>query len=125
MATFAQPADVKARWPAAPANDDQLEVLLADAALWLVSMFPQIPDAPSQRLAGVLQIVSCAMVKRSLLAADHDHLESLQQSAGVFSQSQSFRNAEGNFYITGQERAMIEGALGTAGGMATVEAEGW
>lgn len=122
---FASPEDVRARWDGAPDDDRRLAVLLADAAVWLLSTFPQIPDTPTGKLAHVLQMVSCSMVKRALVAADNDHLDSIAQSAGVFSQTRSFRNSEGNFYLTSQERTMIENALGSAGAMMSVESTGW
>lgn len=127
MVAFATTEDVRARWAAAPTDDTTLSALLEDAALWLSAWFPSIPDPPSGKLAGVLKLVSVAMVKRALMSADTDHLVALTDSAGTFSQSRTFRNPDGNLFLTSQERTMVERALdhalGRGSGMRTVEAE--
>lgn len=103
-----------------------LEALLADASLWVATLY-QVPDQPSDRLAGVLRLIVCAMVKRALLSEGTDHLDSVSEAAGPFSQSRSFRNSEGNFFLTAAEKALLESALadGGFGGMRSVEAVGW
>ncbi|AHI21600.1 hypothetical protein B843_01020 [Corynebacterium vitaeruminis DSM 20294] len=86
-------------------------MLLEDASTWLATTFPEIPEVASGRLASVLRIVVCAMVKRSLIADRTDNAEQVSDAGGPFTTSMTFRNAEGNFFITGQEREMIEKAL--------------
>lgn len=126
MVAFATPEDVRARWAAAPAEDTALTALLEDAALWLSAWFPGIPEQPGERLSGALKLVSVSMVKRALLAEDSDHLESASETAGPFAQSRTFRNPDGNLYLTSQEQKMLRRALdaelGLSGGMRTIEA---
>lgn len=129
MVAFATAEDVRLRWSGAPEDDAQINGLLEDATSWLQVLYPTIPSQPSGKLAGVLRIVVCAMVKRSLLAEENEHLDSLNQSAGDYSENRSFRNSEGNLFLTRQEREMLDKALaqetGTPRGMRTVEATGW
>lgn len=125
MDGFATPEDVRDRWASAPEDDHVIGVLLEDAALWLRAVYPQIPVQPSEHVEGVLRMVSCSLVKRSLMAAESEHLQSETDTAGPFGRTRSYRNPEGNFYLTAQERAMLDGALGGRGGMVTVEARGW
>lgn len=125
---YATVNDVRLRWEMAPASDDLLNARINDASIWLQAMYPKIPDRPSERLTRVLRMIVCAMVKRSLLADGSEHVESQSMTAGVFSQSQSFRNPEGNLYLTAQEKDMLESALseetGSSRGMVTLEALG-
>lgn len=125
---FATPDDLRQRWPGAPANDGQIAALIEDATAWLAALY-SIPTPPSASLAGVLRMVVCAMVKRAMLAESHEHVESINQTAGPFGQNQSFRNSEGNLFLTRAEKDLLDEALaqeaGHARGMRTVEATGW
>lgn len=126
MLVFATRRDLELRWADAVDSGTDLEALLADASLWVATLY-QVPDQPSDRLAGVLRLIVCAMVKRALLSEGTDHLDSVSEAAGPFSQSRSFRNSEGNFFLTAAEKALLESALadGGFGGMRSVEAVGW
>lgn len=127
MGAFATADDVRLRWAGAPANDGLIEAVLEDAAVWLRAWYPSIPAEPSDTLLSALRMVSVSMVKRSLLSADNGHLESMTDTAGPFSQARSFRNPEGNLFLTAQERTMLDRALGVelgrGSGMRMVEAE--
>ena len=127
MAAFATPADLRIRWPTIPQHlsDGTLAVLLADASLWLRSSFPTIPDTPNEHTQGVLTLVCCAMVRRAINVDDADGLSAITDTQGPFSTTRQFHNAEGNFYITSQERAMLEGCLNKRRGIRCVEATGW
>lgn len=126
---FATVDEVRTRWRGYPAGleNDTVEALLSDAAVWLRATFPGIPETPPESLSGVLRVVSAAMVKRALLADGAEGLSQQQATAGSFSYSQSYSNPNGALYITGQERAMLEAALDDAGanGARSMEAGGW
>ena len=123
---YAVAADLKDRWQAFPPGlpDKVVDTLLEDAAVWLKAKFPLIPDAPSEQQAGVLKMVSCAMVRRSLIAETHDGASEITDTGGPFSSTLRFANGEGNFYLTGQERDLIENAIGV-GEFRNITAEGW
>lgn len=124
---FATGDDLRARWSRAPAGA-QADAVLEDASVWLSATFA-IPEPPSDKLAAVLKLITCAMAKRALLAENTEHVQQLTNTAGPFSQGATFRNSEGNLYLTGAEREMLEKVLaddrGSSGGMITVEAEAW
>lgn len=126
---FATVDDVRLRWVNAPAvvTDEVIGAALADAEVWLRASYPMIPESPEPTLARVLSLVSSSMVRRSLMAADRDGVTQQQASAGPFSQSVSYRNPEGDLFLTAQERRMLENALDAAGADAAVsmEAHGW
>ncbi len=127
MAAFATSDELRARWSLAP-DGDQANAVLEDASVWLQAMY-DLPDNPSEKLAAVLRIIVCSMAKRALQSENTDHMESLSQTAGAFSQSSSFRNSEGNLFLTKAEREMLDKALddelNRARGMRTVEAVSW
>ncbi|MFS0210544.1 Gp19/Gp15/Gp42 family protein [Corynebacterium striatum] len=127
MVAFATSEDLRARWSLAP-EGDQANAVLEDASIWLDATF-DIPDPPSEKLQGVLRLIVCAMAKRALLAEGTENVDSTSQSAGAFSQSASYRNSEGNLYLTKAERQMLDKALadelGQTRGMRTVEAVSW
>ncbi|MCI6205780.1 MAG: hypothetical protein SPK00_07725 [Corynebacterium glucuronolyticum] len=116
MVAFATVEDVRARWATFPSDDGVITTLLEDATVWLRSWFPSIPDSPGENLAGALRMVSVSMVKRALLSQETSHLQSQSYTAGPFAESRSFRNSEGNLYLTGQEQQMLENALAIEGG---------
>lgn len=127
MTAFATGDDLRARWSLAP-DGDQADAVLEDASVWLQAMY-DLPDKPSEKLSAVLRIIVCSMAKRALLSENTDHVESLSQTAGAFSQSSSFRNSEGNMFLTRAEREMLDKALddelNRSRGMRTVEAVSW
>nr|DAX93908.1 MAG TPA: hypothetical protein [Caudoviricetes sp.] len=127
MVAFATESDLQARWSLAPEGEQALAVL-EDASVWLQAMY-SLPDNPSEKLASVLRIIVCSMAKRALQSENTDHMESLSQTAGPFSQSSSFRNSEGNLFLTKAEREMLDKAfdeeLNRSRGMRTIEAGSW
>lgn len=127
MVAFATESDLQARWSLAPESEQALAVL-EDASVWLQAMY-SLPDNPSEKLASVLRIIVCSMAKRALQSENTDHMESLSQTAGPFSQSSSFRNSEGNLFLTKAEREMLDKALdeelNRSRGMRTIEAGSW
>ena len=125
---FATVEDLRARWTMMPStvSEDSVQAQLDDAGVRLVTLFPQIPEQPEGRLADVLRMVTCAMVRRALLPAEIEGVDSLTDTQGPFSTTMKYRNPTGDVFITRQERDMIEAALGTANtGFVNVSAEGW
>lgn len=125
---FATADDLRARWASMPQNlsDEAVQAQLDDAGLRVVTMFPQIPERPEGRLADVLRMVVCAMVRRALLPAEMEGVDSFTDTQGPFSTTMKYRNPAGDVFITRQEREMIEAALGgSSSGFVNVSAEGW
>lgn len=110
---FAVVDDLVMRWRPLNATEAATAgVLLGDASAMVRSECPDV-DA---RLAlvpplidpAILKMIVCSMVKRSMIAgADVEGVTSTQQTAGPFSQSQSFSNPMGNLYLTKAERKML------------------
>ncbi|ALA68553.1 Gp19/Gp15/Gp42 family protein [Corynebacterium lactis] len=126
---FATVDDVRVRWQNAPASvrDESIVAVLDDAEAWLRASYPQIPPVPDEPLRKVLALVSVAMAKRALAATDRGGITQQQASAGSFSQSTSYRNPDGDLFLSGQEREMLESALQdfSANGAVSMEATGW
>ncbi|QGU03104.1 Phage protein Gp19/Gp15/Gp42 [Corynebacterium kalinowskii] len=128
MAGYATADDLRTRWRQYPADlsDEMATALLDDASTWLSVTFPSIPEVVTGKLADVLKIVVCAMARRALIADVSDGADQITDAAGPFSTSLHFRNSEGNLFITGQEREMIEAALDSgADDFKCISAEGW
>ena len=125
---FATVDDLRARWTTMPQglSNDAVQAQLDDAGLRLSTMFPKIPEHPEGKLANVLRMVVCAMVRRALLPAEMEGVDSFTDTQGPFSTTMKYRNPTGDVFITRQERDMIEAALGAAHtGFVNVSAEGW
>lgn len=126
---FATSRDVRLRWQTAPASvtDDAIEAVLDDAEAWLRASYPQIPATPDEKLRKVLALVSVSMAKRALAATDRGGITQQQATAGSFSQSTSWRNPDGDLFLSGQERQMLESALQdfSADRAVSMEATGW
>ena len=115
---FATAEQLAARWHAL-SNEDALkaDVLLADAAFWLKVWFREYGDLEvlaqsDELLAQGLEILSCSMVKRALIGGDNEGQASQYQMYGPFSQQVSYKNPEGNLYLSAKEFAGIAALLG-------------
>lgn len=108
---FATLDDLTARWkPNPPLSEDELETaetLLDDAAVWLSSYVAV--DAGDSEQAERLKIVSCSMVTRAMNSARSDAFGVSQQtvSADIYSQSTSWANPNGDFFLTRAEQRML------------------
>lgn len=125
LATF---EDLLARWPECPMEQPQAQVLLDDASAWLQVMYPEIGVAPAAPVAGVVRMVVCQMVRRVANTVEAAGVASLTDTAGPFTWTKSMSNPDGNFYLTAQEKALLEAALSGSGrsrGMCCVEGVGW
>ena len=113
-------------------TEDEIGYVLEDASSFLRSTYIQIPDEPEGTMLTALRVVTIAIAKRALLAERNAQLtggaESITDTGGPFSFIQSFRNSEGNLYISSQERELIENELGKIEGsrqFRCLTAEGW
>ncbi|MFT4202190.1 hypothetical protein [Gordonia sp. (in: high G+C Gram-positive bacteria)] len=126
MAAYATAAQLKERWPAL-ADEALADVLLEDAALWLRTWFPDLDARINSGVvdAGVPAMISCAMVKRAMLADQHEGQANQQSTAtmGPFTATNqvAYANPEGNLYLTGQESDALDGR---PSGAASMECEG-
>lgn len=110
---YATVDDLEARWrPLSTAEQDRAEVLLDDAAVYLSALVTVDEDDPEQE--AILKTVSCSMVQR-VMSADVDTfgLSQTSMTAGSYTQSMTFANPSGDFYLTGFEKRL----LGISGAM--------
>ena len=114
MTAYATTTQLQSRWPAL-ADTATAGVLLDDAALWLRTWFPDLDAriASGALDAGVPEMISCAMVKRAMLASEHEGQANQQSTAvmGPFTATSqvAYRNPEGNLYLTTQESDALDG----------------
>lgn len=122
---YATVEDLEARWR--PLNSDEQDTaatLLDDAAVYLDSLVTV--DSSDEHQAAVLKMVSCAMVKRAMIAAESSAFGVTESTAtmGPFSQTAHYANPSGDFYLTAAERTQLgigSGYIGTI----PVRIEGW
>lgn len=115
MTTFATVDDLRQRWSSAPPPglmDEALQARLEDASIWLRIQYPSIPENPSGLLGSALRIVACAIVRRAENVADLEGFQSYSEGAGPFTETIRTHGDGGNFYLTKQEKELIEQALG-------------
>jgi hypothetical protein len=114
---YAQASDIAARWrPLSTDEAARAAVLAGDASALLRAEFPGIDDqiASGAVDSTLLTIVVAGMVKRALLAPP-DGMTQQSETAGPYSQSQSYANPLGNVFLTAAERTLIEGRQPTGG----------
>lgn len=107
MVAFATVDDLEARWrPLSSAEQERAEVLLDDAAVYLSALVTV--DDSDQEQADVLKVVSCSMVQR-VMSSDVDTFGVSQASmtAGSYTQSMTFANPSGDFYLTAMEKKLL------------------
>lgn len=103
---FATVEELKARWPDMPAgSDDHAEVLLEDASQFILDVVPAAADASDATRRRVV----CSVVKRSMMAstADHSGLSQFNVTTGPFTFGGTPANANGDFYLTKNERRAL------------------
>lgn len=128
MIRFATVNDLRQRWSAAPPEgmmDEQLQTRLDDASVWLRIQYPMIPDSPDGLLSEALRIVACSVVRRAENTADLEGYQSFSEAAGPFTETVRTHGDGSNFYLTKQEKELIEQALsGGSGSAGSFEAVG-
>jgi hypothetical protein len=101
---FANVDELKARWPDFPVGGEAYaETLLEDASQFILDVCPSAADASFSTRRRVV----CAVVRRAMPTADDAGYETIQQSAGPFSQTVKPVNPNGDFYLTKQERRAL------------------
>lgn len=111
--SYATVADLEARWrPLTTTEKATAEVLLADASAMIRAEVPGIPgrllEDPPTIDEDVLRMVTCAVVKRAMLAGTAgDGVTQQSHTAGPFSQQLTFANPMGNLYLTKTELRLL------------------
>jgi hypothetical protein len=109
--------DLAPRFPRPLTDDEQTRaaVLLEDASFWLGVWVPGLADvvATNDQVAQAAKLLVVAMVKRSLLSQvpENPGVQSVTETAGVYSQAVTFRNPEGNLYLYGNELTALTDLL--------------
>ena len=110
---FATYTDIEGRWRTLTSEEkSKATALLEDAAIILKERVTVVDGDEDQ--AKMLNMVSCNMVIRALLARASDAFGVDQVSAtmGPFAQTAHYSNPNGNLYLTKDEKRL----LGTGGG---------
>ena len=81
-------------------------ILLDDAAVRLDAVCPPSTPPTDQELALRL-MVSCEMVKRAMIAPGGIGVQSVQQSAGPYSETKQYTNPTGDLYLLKEERRLL------------------
>lgn len=103
---FATYEDLEARWrPLSEDEQARATVLLEDAATYLLAFVDVDPDDEQQ--ASALKMVSCSMVQRAMTQGDSYGIDKLTMSADIYSQSVSYVNPSGDFYLTASEKRLL------------------
>lgn len=104
---FATVSDLEARWrPLSETERSKAEVLLEDASAYLSALVCPDPNCDGQ--TNILRTVTCSMARRSMSSEmDAYGLSSMQITAGPYSQSVSYANPSGDFYLTGFEKKLL------------------
>ena len=104
---YAEVSDLEDRWrELSEAEQARAEVLLEDASAVLDTLVKVTGD---EKQAELLKIVCCNMVERVLSNGAIDAMGVSQQSitAGPYTQSWTFSNPNGDFYLTKMERRLL------------------
>lgn len=124
---FATLLELQQRWPDFPVGADaHATVLLEDASQFILDTVPSAGLASESTRRRIV----CAVVRRAIPSqGGYDGMESVQESAGPFSQTFKPVNPAGDFYLTKAEKqalgAGVQKAFGVqiAGFDAVVHAE--
>lgn len=103
--------DLVNRWKSLTTDEiAKATTLLDDAAFWLRVWVPglgaAVDTAPNGDAATGAKLLSVAMVKRAMIAEDHDRpgVASINETGGIYSEQITYRNPEGNLYLYDRER---------------------
>lgn len=102
---FATLEELKARWPDFPVGADaHATVLLEDASQFILDTVPSAALASESTRRRIV----CAVVRRAIPSqSGYDGMESVQESAGPFSQTFKPVNPAGDFYLTKAEKQAL------------------
>lgn len=111
VSVFADVDDLQTRWkPLSPSEIGRANALLNDAAIFLRAEFERNDkkiNEEDELLMSALKIVSCAMVKRMMNAAQVDGVSQMGMTAGPFNQQFTLSNPSGDMYLTAREYGIL------------------
>lgn len=106
---YATVDDLEARWRTLDSDEEaRAAVLLDDASVMLTEQVEV--DAEDEQQSALLKIVCCNMVIRAMLASESDAygVSQIDYGMGPFSQAAHFANPNGDLYLTGQEKDLLD-----------------
>lgn len=118
---YADYTDYEARYGALTTSQrSTVGVKLEDAATILDS-FVEV-DASDEQLLARLNLVSCAMVNRAMVAENSEAIgvSNASYTMGPFTQSATFSNPSGDMYLTSMEKRMLGIGTGIIGSVRPV-----
>lgn len=112
MDAYATLEDLQSRWRLLSADEQQrATTLLSDAAVKIALACKQSGvaiDAADELQIEALKSINCEMVKRAMLSPiDMPPMSSFAQTAGSYSESQTYVNPTGDLYMTLGEKKML------------------
>lgn len=112
MDAYATLEDLQSRWRPLSADEQQrATTLLSDAAVKIALACKQSGvaiDAADSLQSEALKAINCEMVKRAMLSPiDMPPMSSFAQTAGSYSESQTYVNPTGDLYMTLGEKKML------------------
>ena len=112
MDAYATLEDLQNRWRSLSADEQQrATTLLSDAAVKIALACKQSGvaiDAADELQGEALKSINCEMVKRAMMSPiDMPPMSSFAQTAGSYSESQTYVNPTGDLYMTLGEKKML------------------
>ena len=112
MDAYATLEDLQSRWRLLSADEQQrATTLLSDAAVKIALACKQSGvaiDAADELQSEALKSINCEMVKRAMMSPiDMPPMSSFAQTAGSYSESQTYVNPTGDLYMTLGEKKML------------------
>ena len=112
MTAYATLEDLQSRWRPLSADEQQrATTLLSDAAVKIALACKQSGvaiDAADELQSEALKSINCEMVKRAMMSPiDMPPVSSFAQTAGRYSESQTYVNPTGDLYMTLGEKKML------------------
>ncbi len=112
MDAYATLEDLQRRWRLLSADEQQrATTLLSDAAVKIALACKQsgvVIDAADELQSEALKSINCEMVKRAMMSPiDMPPVSSFAQTAGNYSESQTYVNPMGDLYMTLGEKKML------------------
>lgn len=109
---FATHTDVESRWrPLTDAEDAIADQLAIDASEMIRERWSDVDDrvTAGSLAADTLTRIVAQMVKRAMISADAEGLDSRSETVGPFAVSQKYANPNGNLYFSANDIATLDG----------------
>lgn len=104
---YATITDLQNRWRSLTSDEAaRALILLDDAALRIDAECPPSVQPTAQEITARM-IVSCDMVKRAMVSPGGIGVQSVQQSAGPYSETTQYTNPTGDLYLTKADRRLL------------------